>query len=469
MVQEKYKAHHVGCCNSDSVGIEHGGYAHKNTWTQSQLSSSFALICDIAKRNNIPVSRNTIQAHADLDPSRRTDPGPYYPWDKMLSEVQACVSGKPTAKPDLSIQQLTWTPASPKVGDDVTFHATVKNANVSSGANVGIAFFINNQQVGFDATTEMNANATITFNMRDPWTPDQNGQFTIKALVDDLNIVDESNENNNIYSSTITISGGETTQKPDLVVNSLTFSTPSINNFVTLYAKVTNGGEAINQHFNLAFYINQSIVGTDSISSLEKGESHTFQLQNQWSPKTEGQYNYSVMVDQLKQIDESNEANNTTAKTITVTNPGGGDGDSGGSDCASESLTNNLRNGQQLQQSLRSLRDEELQQSIMGQRIVNLYYKHTDEVKAMIKKDWILRVLGLRLILRSTYAFQPRQIANNIVPLNKGYTKMTIGFIERAQSMGSDELKKDFDEIKELVNSLQGLTANELLDELRNY
>lgn len=470
MVQEKDKAHHVGCCNSDSIGIEHGGYAHNNTWTESQLQASFALICDIAKRNNLPVSRSAIQSHAELDPSRRTDPGPYYPWDQMLSEVQACVSGQPTAKSDLSITQLTWTPSAPKIGDAVTFKAVVNNATAATGANVGISFMINNQQVGFDATTPLGANSQYSFTIREPWDTTQSGQFTITAEVDDMNIVSESNEANNSLSKTITIAGSQTTQKPELAISDISWSPATIKagDSVTLYAKVNNSGPSVQETISTAFYVEQQMVGSATISGLNSGQTQTFTLQGQWRPSAAGNFKITASVDELNRIEESNEANNVMTETATVSAASdGGGSNGGGGGCASESLLKGFRNGAAMQQNLRSFRDEQLGQSATGQRISELYYKHTDEIKAMMKKDITLKIIGLRLIFRTIFAFNPKQVEKDIIPLNNYYAKMAISFMERAQSKGSEDLNRDFDELKVFVEQFRGLTAKELLQEIR--
>ena len=847
LVQEKDKAHHVRCCNSESIGIEHGGYAHKNTWTESQLKSSFELICDIAKRNNIPASRTYIQSHAELDPSRRTDPGPYYPWDRMLSEVKACVDGKPAEKPDLSIEKIWWTPGQPKVGDAVTFHASVRNATAASGAkppnkcdgvqcnpgqtcnpstgqcegsvnkctvtsdnpcynhvsyvkehindyktrmtgydqssdksaliqqmlyccnqteseaqcpcgisndcsmikcdskppnkcdgvqcnpgqtcdpstgkcsggsgpkptpgdknitvltwnlesfamrqdgyngvrtlfdkyapydlvgfqecddlnaiiknnkylkgfsfgdavamaynanrfdlikqgtkivssdqygnrrvgwlllkdkntnkkilhvnhhgcisckeqpkqiafdimsvfndnmndgviplftcdcqgswgddgygivedefrqswrnlgkisatysgqcglidhiyynpsllsksnvesfggfscgcsgqgcgkfqsdhssvkatfsiigsgdsgeaSVGISFMVNNQQVGWDASTPLSANTTTTFDMREPWQADQSGQFTIKAMVDDLNKVSESNESNNTVSGTIVIQGDQTTQKPDLVVTSLSWSPSALTagKSVNLSAKVTNNGSAVAQSISTSFYIEQQMIGSVTTGSLGANQSFTFVLSEKWKPSA-GSFKVTAIVDSLSQVAESNESNNNLSKTAQVNaDAGTGEtGSGGGSSCASESLTQNMYNGSKYLQNLRSFRDDELNQSETGQQITNLYYKHTDEIKVMLKTDGYLRLMGIRLLLRTVYAFNPKQVENNVIPLNGTYAKLTHQFLDRAQKKGSESLKQDFDELKGLINQLKGLTAKELLQEIK--
>ena len=140
---------------------------------------------------------------------------------------------------------------------------------------------------------------------------------------------------------------------------------------------------------------------------------------------------------------------------------GGGTGGGSGSACATESLTNNLNQGTQVQQSLRSFRDEQLSQSELGKRIEQLYYKHTDEIKELIKSDWILRLSGLRLIMRATYSL--KQDGDKFVPLNNGYSRLAALFLDRANKKGSDELKNDMGELKDLISQLKGLTKKDML------
>ena len=147
---------------------------------------------------------------------------------------------------------------------------------------------------------------------------------------------------------------------------------------------------------------------------------------------------------------------------------GGGDtGGTGGKGCATESLTQNLNKGSQIQQSMRSFRDETLNESDAGKRMEDLYYKHSDELKEMMKKDWILKMTGLRLLFRATYAFNPKQIENDIVPLDYGHGRLVMAFINRANSKASAELKADVDEMKTIVEQLQGLTAKALMEKIK--
>ncbi|MBT7408244.1 MAG: hypothetical protein HN826_00945 [Methylococcales bacterium] len=147
---------------------------------------------------------------------------------------------------------------------------------------------------------------------------------------------------------------------------------------------------------------------------------------------------------------------------------GGGGGSGEGGSCASESATQKMPYQSIYLKNLRSFRDNELSQSENGQKITQLYYKHSKEVKEMMKKDVYLRLLGIRLILRSVYAFNPKQVKKDVVPLDKNYSKLAIRFLEQAQKNGSEELVDDFNELKVLVGSLKGLTAQEVLDEIKS-
>lgn len=150
----------------------------------------------------------------------------------------------------------------------------------------------------------------------------------------------------------------------------------------------------------------------------------------------------------------------------TIPSQGGGGTDTGdntgGDSCASESLTNALPNGQSLQHQLRSFRDQDLKQSTSGQRMINLYYKHSPLLKELMQQDWQLRAMGLRLLLRATYALSPQQAENNIIPLDDNYTKLAKTYLTRANKLGNAAFKADYAEFMSIADQLKGLTTNEL-------
>ncbi|HEY4180002.1 MAG TPA: N-acetylmuramoyl-L-alanine amidase [Kofleriaceae bacterium] len=75
--------------NTFAIGVEHAGFASQGSWPDAQIEASAKLVCDIAKRNNIPRDRTHIVGHGQLQPNNRTDPGPNWPWDHYISRVRA--------------------------------------------------------------------------------------------------------------------------------------------------------------------------------------------------------------------------------------------------------------------------------------------------------------------------------------------------------------------------------------------
>lgn len=90
MVSDKDKAWHSGTqkYNAEGIGIEHEGWAHKNTWTDLQYRASAKLTRYLCLQYNIPMDRAHIISHAQIAPKRRSDPGPYFDWDYYLKLVR---------------------------------------------------------------------------------------------------------------------------------------------------------------------------------------------------------------------------------------------------------------------------------------------------------------------------------------------------------------------------------------------
>lgn len=88
--------------NRRSVGIEHEGQPSKGPWTPStlQLAASARLVSDLCERYAIPVDREHIIGHSDVDPTRaarKNCPGPTWPWDAFLMQVRAVRAFPPLA------------------------------------------------------------------------------------------------------------------------------------------------------------------------------------------------------------------------------------------------------------------------------------------------------------------------------------------------------------------------------------
>ena len=109
-VLEKDIANHVLGHNGDSIGIEMTGHplagryggaggTYARMYTEDLLDATAGLVADILKRNYLPVNRNTVVGHDELDSDRRRDPGAlsgpgYWDWDDFMKRVKLKYEGK---------------------------------------------------------------------------------------------------------------------------------------------------------------------------------------------------------------------------------------------------------------------------------------------------------------------------------------------------------------------------------------
>lgn len=107
LVADKNIAWHCGNSyyNGHSIGIEHEGYAGRNTWTDAQYRASAALTRWACLAYGVPMDRSHIIGHNEVpDPdgtgfggaSNHTDPGPYFNWSYYISLVRG---GSPSPAP----------------------------------------------------------------------------------------------------------------------------------------------------------------------------------------------------------------------------------------------------------------------------------------------------------------------------------------------------------------------------------
>lgn len=107
MVKEADIAWHAGDwkMNTESIGIEHEGYAAKDLWTSEQYEASATLVAYLCKKYNIPVDRKHLLAHSEVTPGRKTDPGPHFDWDRFLAMIKNGGKWTPARKPTQEKQQ----------------------------------------------------------------------------------------------------------------------------------------------------------------------------------------------------------------------------------------------------------------------------------------------------------------------------------------------------------------------------
>lgn len=75
-------------------GVEVNGVDWEN-YTDSQIESLSDLVAQMAIRYKIPVDREHIIGHYEIDPGRKTDPGLVFPWDDFMAKVRQKVEQSP--------------------------------------------------------------------------------------------------------------------------------------------------------------------------------------------------------------------------------------------------------------------------------------------------------------------------------------------------------------------------------------
>ena len=224
--------------------------------------------------------------------------------DETNNEKTVTFSGPSIA--DLIIQAVTWSPASPSIGDTVTFTATIKNQGGSRADSSRVHFYIDGSSRGYQDIQGIAAGATLTKTFI--WAA-QAGSHTVKAWVDIENQITESDENNN--EKTVTFSGPS---RFDLIVQDITWSpaSPSVGDTVTFTVTIKNQGSDRADYSYVAYYIDDAYLTSAHVKQIAPGatDNNTFSLKAQ-----AGSHAIKVVADSNKGVIESDENNN--AKTVT--------------------------------------------------------------------------------------------------------------------------------------------------------
>ncbi|MFG3494712.1 N-acetylmuramoyl-L-alanine amidase [Streptomyces sp. NPDC047928] len=102
MIRELDVAFHAGNrdMNERSVGIEHEGFVDRpQDFTAAMYASSARLAADVCARYGIPVDREHIIGHVEVEGTDHTDPGPHWDWDRYLGLVRAAAAARTSAPP----------------------------------------------------------------------------------------------------------------------------------------------------------------------------------------------------------------------------------------------------------------------------------------------------------------------------------------------------------------------------------
>ncbi|MEW6618037.1 MAG: CARDB domain-containing protein [bacterium] len=235
-----------------------------------------------------------------------------------FASVSITVISGMVPKPDLSIgkDDITFSPSQPTEGKPVVITSVVHNQGGISANNVVVQFFDGNpdipgsNEIGVSNISQILAGGVATAQIT--WdTLSQSGQNYIYVIVDPDNLIDESNEVNNITHKAIDIAIPD---KPDLSIDSISFSnpTPTEGDEVVITAVVHNYGQEV-----CGVKVRFSDMGDVVVSSIPLAGTKDVSLI--WNTLgNAGEREIIVTADPDSQIEELDETNNSYQKTILI-------------------------------------------------------------------------------------------------------------------------------------------------------
>jgi len=210
--------------------------------------------------------------------------------------------------PDMIPNSLTPTTLYVNQSNEIT--VAVKNEGGSAGSfNVSLKY--DGTLIGVNTINSLGASKEKRTGFT--WMPTSTGTFNLSVTVDPENIIEESNETNNVMSVNVTVE----IPMPDLVPTLLT-PPPMIyrNHTNTIRATIRNNGFEDAPAFNVSLSANETVVDTVCISGLTGDSSTTVSFT--WTPYELGCYELCVLADCDDEVEESNETNNERCENVCV-------------------------------------------------------------------------------------------------------------------------------------------------------
>ena len=224
--------------------------------------------------------------------------------------------------PDVSIteEDIVFSDENPVLGNIVTISATVHNIGGADVTDVAVRFYNGNPDDGGVQIGDDKIIATIPIGGAEiasvDWTSTI-GAHEIFVVLDPDESITEWDEENNCAFALIKV-------LPDLAISasdiSLTVPNPEVPNGVEISVTVHNLGGVDAENVNVVFYQGDPLAGAPLIDSktipaITAGSSERTSIS--WTAPA-GTSDVYVKVDEAKELDERDEANNTAFNSITI-------------------------------------------------------------------------------------------------------------------------------------------------------
>ncbi|MBH0246442.1 APHP domain-containing protein, partial [Streptomyces cavourensis] len=232
----------------------------------------------------------------------------------QVAEIQ--VFGTPAPNPDLTVSALSWTPSAPSETDDITVRGTVRNGGTAPSPATTVNVSLGGVVVGSAPVGPLAAGASAPLSVAVGKRPQ--GSYTVSALVDPTDTVVESDETNNSRTTASPLVVGQS-PGPDLEVRSITSSpaNPAVGAAVSFTVAVHNRGTGAVS----AGTVTRLTVGSTTLNgttpAIPAGTTVNVTLGGSWTA-TSGGATLTATADATDLVAETNENNNTFARSIVV-------------------------------------------------------------------------------------------------------------------------------------------------------
>ncbi|MFG1705830.1 CARDB domain-containing protein [Nonomuraea sp. M3C6] len=275
--------------------------------TFTNLVSSATYTFDPATGNTVTIPVTAKAADVRLQITANTGaPG------GQVAEFQ--IFGTPAPNPDLTLSNLSWTPASPTATNAITLSATVRNAGSTASGADDVTFSLDGTSVGTAAVPGLAAGAssTVSANIGTRGA----GTYTVGAKADADNTIIEQNEDNNTATSSLTVAEAP---GPDLQVLGVTSNppNPAVGAAVTFTVAVKNRGTSA---VSATTVTRLAVGGTTlnaSTAAIAAGATANVAMSGSWTA-TSGGATITATADATGVVAETNENNNTFTQAIVV-------------------------------------------------------------------------------------------------------------------------------------------------------
>lgn len=232
----------------------------------------------------------------------------------QVAEIQ--VVGTAAPNPDLTVSELTWSPASPSEQDDVTVSATVRNTGTAPAAATTVDVSLEGVVAGSAPVSGLAAGASATVRVDVGKRP--MGTYSVSAVVDPTDTVIEQDNSNNSRTASSKLVVAQS-PGPDLEVLGITSSptNPAVGSAVSFTVSVHNRGTTEVSSQTVTRLLVESTTLNGTTGAIPAGGTVSVPISGSWTAKSGGA-NLTATADATGVVAETNENNNVFSRAIVV-------------------------------------------------------------------------------------------------------------------------------------------------------